>query len=85
MTRVYEENLQVYGARKIWKQRNREHIVVVRCRVERLMNTLGLEGVRRGKPCRTRILDELTDKPLDLVNRHLSAERPNQLGVADIT
>ena len=85
MTRVYEENLQVYGARKIWKQRNREHIVVVRCRVERLMNTLGLEGVRRGKPCRTTILAELTGKPLALVNRHLSAERPNQLGVADIT
>lgn len=83
--RVYEENLRVYGARKVWKQLNRENIVVARCTVERLMHAQGLEGVRRGKPCRTTIPDELADKPLDLVNRDFSAERPNQLWVADIT
>lgn len=85
ITRVYEENLRVYGARKVWKQLNREEIPVARCTVERLMSKLGLEGVRRGKPCRTTIPDELADKPLDLVNRNFSAERPNQLWVADIT
>ncbi len=85
ITRVYEENLQVYGARKVWKQLNREDIAVARCTVERLMGDMGLEGVRRGKPCRTTIPDELADKPLDLVNRDFSAERPNQLWVADIT
>lgn len=85
ITRVYEENLQVYGARKIWKQLNRENIPVARCTVERLMGNMGLEGVRRGKRCRTTIPDELADKPLDLVNRNFSAERPNQLWVADIT
>lgn len=85
ITRVYEENLQVYGARKVWKQLNREDIPVARCTVERLMGNMGLEGVRRGKRCRTTIPDELADKPLDLVNRNFSAERPNQLWVADIT
>ena len=83
--RVYEENQQVYGARKVWKQLNREDISVARCTVERLMGRLGLEGVRRGKPCRTTISDELAEKPLDLVNRNFSADRPNQLWVADIT
>ena len=85
ITRVYEANRQVYGARKVWKQLNRENIAVARCTVERLMSHMDLEGVRRGKPCRTTISDRLTDKPLDLVNRNFSAERPNQLWVADIT
>jgi len=83
--RVYEEHLQVYGARKVWKQLNREGIPVARCTVERLMGTMGLEGVRRGKRCRTTLADKLADKPVDLVNRNFSAERPNQLWVADIT
>ncbi|WP_431685968.1 IS3 family transposase [Hahella sp. NBU794] len=85
ITRVHEENLQVYGARKLWKQLNREDITVARCTVARLMGEMGLAGVRRGKSCRTTIPDELADKPLDLVNRNFCAERPNQLWVADIT
>ena len=85
ITRVYEDNHKVYGARKVWKQLKREDIPVARCTVERLMGDLGLEGARRGRVCRTTIPDELADKPLDLVNRNFSAERPNQLWVADIT
>ena len=85
ITRVYEENNRVYGARKVWKQLKRESISTARCTVERLMRSLGLEGVRRGKRCITTIADELADKPLDLVNLQFTAERPNQLWVADIT
>ena len=85
ITRVFDENQQVYGARKVWKQLNREAIPVARCTVERLMNELGLEGVRRGKRCITTTPDELADKPLDLVNRQFTAKRSNQLWVADIT
>lgn len=85
ITRVYEENNGVYGARKVWKQLKRESIAVARCTVERLMGVLGLEGVRRGRRCITTIPDELANKPLDLVNRQFTAERPNQLWVADIT
>ena len=29
--RVWEENFHVYGARKMWRQLNREHIFVARC------------------------------------------------------
>lgn len=83
--RVWSSNHRVYGARKVWKQLNRESIPVARCTVERLMKRLGLEGVRRGKRCITTIPSELADKPLDLVNREFTATRPSQLWVADIT
>ncbi|MDP5211423.1 IS3 family transposase, partial [Microbulbifer sp. 2205BS26-8] len=65
--RVYEENHRAYGARKVWKQLNREDVKVARCTVERLMKVLQLEGVRRGKRCVTTIPDGLANKPLDLV------------------
>ena len=45
--RVHEENFSVYGARKVWRQLGREDITVARCRVERLMRSLGLRGVVR--------------------------------------
>ena len=83
--RVYQENRCVYGARKVWKQLQREAFPVARCTVERLMGELGLEGVRRGRRCITTLADELAEKPLDLVNRQFTAQRPNQLWVADIT
>jgi transposase InsO family protein len=83
--RVWEENFQVYGARKVWRQLNREDIEAARCTVERLMKRLGIEGARRGRRCRTTIPDTAADRPADLVQRQFVAERPNQLWVADIT
>ena len=83
--RVYQANRCVYGARKVWKQLHREAISVARCTVERLMRTLGIQGIRRGRSCKTTIPADLADKPLDLVNRQFTATRPNQLWVADIT
>jgi transposase InsO family protein len=47
--RVHDENFGVYGARKVWRQLGREDIVVARCTVERLMRSLGLQGVVRGR------------------------------------
>jgi transposase InsO family protein len=83
--RVWEANMQVYGAEKVWKQMNREDIAVARCTVERLMRRLGLEGVRRGKSVRTTVPDSAAPCPLDRVNRQFTAERPNQLWVSDFT
>ncbi len=51
--RVWQANMQVYGADKVWHQLNREGIRVARCTVERLMRRMGLHGVRRGKRVRT--------------------------------
>ena len=83
--RVYDANFRVYGARKVWRQLGREGIAVARCTVERLMRSLGLAGVVRGKRCRTTIPDEHAERPRDRVNRQFSATRPNQLWVADFT
>jgi len=83
--RVWQVNLQAYGADKVWKQMNREGVEVARCTVERLMQHLGLRGVVRGKVIRTTITDARTPCPLDRVNRQFKAECPNQLWVSDFT
>jgi transposase InsO family protein len=83
--RVWQENRQVYGARKVWKQLKREGRVVARCTVERLMGEMGLAGVVRGRKTRTTIPEATAGRPRDLVQRNFKAERPNQLWVADLT
>ena len=83
--RVWDENKQVYGVRKVWRQLKRESIEAARCTVERLMKRLDIEGVRRGAKCWTTISDDALDRPADRVNRQFVATRPNQLWVADIT
>lgn len=82
---VWQDNMQVYGADKVWKQMNREGTVVARCTVERLMRRLGLQGVMRGKVVRTTIGDAKAPCPLDRVNRVFKADRPNELWVSDFT
>ena len=83
--RVWKENFGVYGARKVWRQLLREEVDVARCTVERLMRKMGLQGVVRGRKVKTTISDELAERPLDLVQRNFTADRPNQLWVADLT
>src|SRR5437867_782138 len=83
--RIWKANFQVYGARKLWRQLQREGIGVARCTVERLMGELGLQGVVRGKPKRTTVGDPQAQRPADLVCRDFTAQRPNQLWVADLT
>ncbi|KAA3634548.1 MAG: IS3 family transposase [Proteobacteria bacterium] len=83
--RVWQANLRVYGADKVWKQLNREGVPVARCTVERLMGQLGLQGARRGKTVRTTVPDPSTPCPLDRVNREFKADRPNRLWVSDFT
>ncbi|MFL9050880.1 IS3-like element IS1203 family transposase, partial [Escherichia coli] len=82
--RVYDENHQVYGVRKVWRQLLREGIRVARCTVARLMAVMGLAGVLRGKKVRTTISRKSVAAG-DRVNRQFVAERPDQLWVADFT
>ncbi len=84
--RVYDQNLSVYGADKIWEALNNEGTRVARCTVERLMGDLGIQGCKRGRTwIKTTIGDETLDRPADLVDRSFKAEAPNRLWVADIT
>jgi transposase InsO family protein len=85
IARVFAENFEVYGVRKVWRQLQRESFDVARCTVERLMRGIGLRGVIRGKPVRTTISDKAAPCPLDHVNRQFHAPRPNALWVSDFT
>ena len=83
--RVWQANLQVYGADKVWRQLQREGVTVARCTVERLMRRQGLRGVRRGKTVRTTIPAPQAACPQDRVQRQFKADRPNPLRVSDFT
>ena len=86
ITRVYEENLAVDGADKIWTQLNREGTPVARCTIERLMRELNISGARRGRAwtVTTQPGDDAL-RPADLVSRDFRAPAPNRLWVADLT
>jgi transposase InsO family protein len=83
--RVFDENFRVYGVRKVWRQLLREGFDIARCTVARLMRTMGLQGVIRGKPVKTTVSDKATACPLDRVNRQFKAPRPNMLWLSDFT
>ena len=83
--RVFDENFQVYGVRKVWRQLQREGDDVARCTVARLMRGMGLQGAVRGKRVKTTISDSSAPCPLDKVRRQFQAPRPNALWVSDFT
>jgi len=87
IARVHRSNCDgVYGAKKVWKQLNREDIHVAHCTVRRLMKAEGLSGARRGRQFKlTTISDENQHRPGDLVDRQFVAPAPNRLWVADLT
>jgi putative transposase len=77
---------EVYGARKIWLELNRNGEAVARCTVERLMRDLGIAGARPGrKRPRTTVPGDPAAMPEDLLDRHFFAAAPNRRWVADIT
>ena len=85
LRRIHMENYSVYGVRKMHHAMARAGWEIGRDQVARLMRTAGLQGIRRGrKPITTRPAGETDARP-DLVERCFTAERPNQLWVADIT
>lgn len=86
IARVWEtDGWRVYGARKVWRELNRQGMVVARCTVERLMRELGIEGAcaRRKRPRTT--LPGDGRQPADLLERDFDAPAPNRRWVADIT
>jgi putative transposase len=85
ISRIWDSNYGVYGARKVWLALNREGTPVARCTVERLMRELGLEGARRGQRHRTTVADPGAARPADLVERRFSPARPDAVWVADLT
>ena len=83
--RVHENSFGLYGSRKVWHQLRREGISVARCTVERLMRSMSLAGIRRGKKTVTTVSNPKAPCPLDKVNREFRVARPNALWVVDFT
>jgi transposase InsO family protein len=83
--RIWDENFQVYGVRKVWHQLKRDGLEVARCTVARLMRLMGLRGVTRGKKVKTTVADRAMPCPLDRVKRQFKASRPDALWVVDFT
>ncbi len=65
--RVRQENFDVYGVRKVWRQLRREGRDVARCTVARLMREMGLQGAVRGRRFKTTKPDSSGARPMDLV------------------
>jgi putative transposase len=83
---THAANYYAYGWRRTWKALRRAGEDVGRDRVKRLMKTHGIQGAkRRGKQWRTTIADPSATRSPDLVNRAFSAQRPDQLWIADFT
>ena len=82
--RVRQENFDVYGVRKVWRQLRREGRDVARCTVARLMREMGLQGAVRGRRFKTTKPDSSGARPMDLVERDFNATRPNELWVSDL-
>jgi transposase InsO family protein len=84
--RIWTEQFQVYGPRKVWRQMGREGLRAARCRVRRLMREMGLAGAVRGRAWVTTTQSPTeAPRPADLVERQFTATRPNQLWVSDFT
>ena len=79
--RIWDENLQVYGPRKVWKQLRREGHRVARCTVVRLMRDMGLKGAIRGRAwVITTRSDAAAARPADLVDRRCGDASKSALG-----
>ncbi|PYE29833.1 helix-turn-helix protein [Rhizobium sp. PP-WC-1G-195] len=56
--RVFNENFQVYGVRKVWRQLQREGFDIAHCTVARLMRAMGFKASFAAGPsklpCRTK-------------------------------
>ncbi|MBQ1101320.1 IS3 family transposase, partial [Streptomyces sp. b94] len=82
---AYTSNYRVYGARKVWRELNRQGHAVARCTVERLMRELGITGAVRGKKVITTLPGGQVERAPDLLERDFVAKAPNRCWVADFT
>ena len=85
LTRIWRENYEVYGSRKLWKAARRAGIEIGRDQTRRLMCHAGIQGASRTKRVRTTRRDRGAGRHPDLVQRQFRAQSPNSLWVTDLT
>jgi putative transposase len=69
----------------MWAHLQRLGVPVARCTVERVMREQGWRGATRAAAVRTTVANPAVERAADLVNRQFTAQRPDQLWVADFT
>jgi len=82
---VHAASYGTYGAPRVHAELKATGVAIARKRVARLMRSAGLAGVSRRRGPATTQRDERVRPAPDLVARRFTAQRPNQLWVADIT
>jgi putative transposase len=82
---IYARSRGTYGMPRIHAELTEQGSHVARKRVRRLMNAAGLRGVSRRRWTTTTQRQTDARPAPDLVQRHFSADAPNQLWVADAT
>jgi putative transposase len=85
LVKLWKDNYNVYGSRKLWKAARRAGIDIGRDQTRRLMAKAGIQGARRSKRVRTTRRDSSAARHPDLVNRQFRADEPNRLWVTDLT
>ncbi len=79
LERVWKDNFEVYGVRKVWRQLKRDDVKAARCTVARLRGKLGLHRVVRGRRAKTTLPATSTACPADRVQGTFTVSRPNSL------
>jgi len=82
---IHRWSRETYGSPRIYDDLKDQGVRIGRKRVARLMQAAGLQGVSRRKATRTTVRKPGQPPAPDLVNRNFTAERPDELWVADIT
>jgi transposase InsO family protein len=85
LVKLWEDNYEVYGSRKLWKAARRAGIDIGRDQTRRLMRKAGIQGARRSRRVRTTRRDQSAGRHRDLVERDFAATAPNRLWVTDLT
>jgi transposase InsO family protein len=85
LVKLWEDNYEVYGSRKLWKAARRAGIDIGRDQTRRLMRKAAIQGARRSKRVRTTRPDRAAGRHPDLVERDFAATAPNRLWVTDLT
>ena len=85
IARLHAENYGVYGVRKMHRLLRRHGWEIGRDQTGRLMRSLGIRGVKRGKRVFTTKSDPAGARPIDLVKRRFRADAPRRLWVVDVT
>ena len=82
---IYDRSRGTYGAPRVLAELRYLNERVAKKRVQRLMSELGIAGASRRRWMITTKRDDRFRAAPDLVARNFTAERPNELWVADIT